>query len=181
MPLRLLALPELRSCELHGSRDADACVQIDAASFQGAPQLQNLCLDFFWRLEMQDGSLAQLDALTSLTVIGCALKKMPTDVASLSHTLCVLDLSNNEDLQIDSVASEWIIQCSRLTNLGLCKPDMIGSSWGELVDDGWESIEQHMDYVGYTPSLWTSESVKQLVLLPSAFHMRHGRYLKITS
>ena len=175
--LRLSALPELRSCQLLGSETLGGYIQLNPASFQGAPRLQHLYLDSIWALDLQDGSLAPLNALTSLTMTNCAIKKVPTDVASFADTLCELDLGGNEDLQLDSAAAARIVQCSRLRTLGLRKPDI--SAWGEHICGGWESFEEHMDDVGYTPSLWSPESTRQLVLLPSAFHMRHGRYLQI--
>ena len=173
-PLRLHALPELRSCELVGSALADACVRIDPVSFRGVPQLQNLYLDNVWELDLQDGSLAQLNALTSLSIVNCALKKVPADMASSADTLCQLDLSSNGDLQIDSAASACIVQCRKLRLLSLWKPDI--HEWGDFYDD---AFEQHMDHVGYAPSLWSAESVRQLALLPCTFLKRHGRDLNL--
>jgi len=172
--LRLHVLPELRSCELVGSAFADGCVRIDPVSFRGVPQLENLYLDNLWDLDLQDGSLAQLTALTSLSMVNCALKKVPADVVLFAGTLCQLDLSSNEDLQVDSAASACIVQCRNLRLLSLWKPDI--HEWADYYDDGFE---QQMARVGYAPSLWSSESVRQLALLPCTFLKQHGRDLNL--
>ena len=174
--LRLSALPELRSCELLGSEHLGGHIVIDAATFCGAPQLKNLCTDTLWELDLQDGSLAHLGALTSLALINCGLLKVPADVAPLRHTLCELDLSDNEHLQIDDAAMACIVQCSRLSMLSICKPDIY--AWAGYFYENWESVVRHMHGLHYAPSLWSSESVRYLVQLPSAFRTQHGRDLR---
>ncbi len=177
-PLQLNGLPELRSCDLLGDDEGETAmnIRIDAESFNGAPQLQSLCVSSDWTLQLQDGSLAQLTALTSLRLNWCGLRSVPADIAWLSKTLCELNLIMNYNLQLDKAAVARIVQCSRLQKLSLHQPDF--SLWQDTVGNSWQSLMQQMHQI---PSLWSSESVSQLVLLPSAFHMRHGRYLQIIS
>ena len=174
--LQLNGLPELRSCVLDGDDEGETPMnlRIDAGSFSGAPQLRSLSVSSEWTLQLQDRSLAQLTALTSLRLNWCGLQSVPADVASLSATLCELNVSMNHNLQLDEAAVACIVQCSRLQKLSLYQSDF--SLWQDTVGANWQSLRQKMHKI---PCLWSSESVKQLVLLPSAFHMRHGRYLQI--
>ena len=66
--LRLSGLPQLRKCELYGQPNSPLAMDIDAASFQGAPQLQSLGVYNDPELELQDDSLRQLTSLTSLVL-----------------------------------------------------------------------------------------------------------------
>ena len=151
-PLRLAGLPELRSCHITGIRAAALNMDIDDASFQAVPQLQALTLRNVDQLQLPSGSLAQLTALTALTLIDCGLDGVPADLALLSGTLSVLDVSGNEDLQVDSAAIANILACNQLRTFGCYKP----------VTQDYES-----------------DTLMHLVRLPMAFFKRHGRELDV--
>ena len=165
--LQLSGMPELRTFELLGDGEGPSNLQIDTESFAGAPQLQCLDLSCDPALHLQDGNLTQLTALTSLRLVDCGLRSVPADVASLSDTLCELFFDCNDSLQIDKAAVACIIQCSRLTRLTLDKQNI--EAWEDQLDDCWESIEAQMNTTNCIPSLWSSDSVRNLVQLPSAF------------
>jgi len=175
--LRLVGLPALRTCQLIGQPDVPMKVCIDAASFEGAPQLQSLRLYFDAALQLQRGSFQQLNALTSLTVVGCGLRSVPAEVASLSATLCVLDLSCNDQLQIDAAAVATVLCCTRLQTLGLYKPEV--SRWHHRLPSAWQRIEQHIQREGYAPAQYSPESLmhRGLLHLADAFRAQHGRGL----
>lgn len=176
--LRLTDLPELRSCTLSGEPTLPLNLRVDAASFQGVPQLQNLDLHSDSALNLQHGCLAPLTALTALTLTKCGLQTVPAEVASLSRTLRVLDLSYNGRLQISDDAVSTILHCSRLTTLGLHKPDI--EEWkNKLHGAVWQGVELHMAEEGYTPAQFSLESLSHLVQLPSAFRRRHHRNLTL--
>ena len=176
--LRLSGLPELRSCAIVGEADLPLSIRVDDASFQGAPQLQSLHLHFDARFQLQQGALAQLTVLTSLTLMGCGLRSVPADVASLGATLCELDLSYNDRLQIDGAAVESILCCSRLTTLNLHKSDI--AEWQNELDDVWERVEEHIAQEGYTPAQFSMASIMHLLQLQPAFRSRHGRDLDVS-
>ena len=120
--LRLEGLPRLRSFQLRGEPEyGTLSMSIDAASFKGAPQLELLHLQDDADLELQDGCLQQLTALTALKLIACDFGEIPTEVASVSMTLCVLNLSLNDHLQLDDAAVKTVLTCSALQKLGLHK------------------------------------------------------------
>jgi len=177
--LRLVGLPELQSCTLKNSDGLPAHICIDAASFHGVPKLQALHIRFDEALQLQDGCLQQLTALTALSLKGCGLRTVPDSIAALSATLCVLDLSENDDLQIDAAGAERLLACSQLQALGLYKEDM--SIWIDsiLMTDARRDFRQLIDQRGYVPAQFSAESVAHLVRLPSAFQMRHGRNLVV--
>ena len=112
--LRLVGLPKLQSLQLIGERYLPLNMRIDAASFQGAPMLEELYLAMDEGLELQPGSLVQLSALAALAMVGCGLRTVPEDVAFLCATLRRLDLSSNESLQIDDAGLASILHCSHL-------------------------------------------------------------------
>ena len=171
--LRLRGLPELRTCVLLGhARRSDLHIRIDAASFDGAPQLQELHVEYDDELQLSDGSFEHLTALTKLTLADCRLKCVPAGVASLSATLCVLDLSRNDPLQLDDAAVTNIVECSRLTTLSLCKEEV--TAWTDSID-----VDRDPKREGYAPSPWDLWSVSCLMQLPSAFRQQHGRDLDI--
>jgi len=146
--LRLRGLPELRTCVLLGhARRSDLHIQIDAASFKGAPKLQQLHVEYDDELRLSDGSLERLTALTKLTLADCRLKSVPADVASLSATLSVLDLSRNDPLQLDAETVTNIVQCSRLTTLSLVKEEVL--AWTDSID-----VERDPHEEGYAPAPW---------------------------
>ncbi len=166
--LRLVDLRELRSCTLRGFTGRPANICLDATSFQGAPKLQDL--------QLQDGSLQQLTALTALSLSGCGLRSVPAGVASFSATLCVLDLSDNGPLQVDAAAVDSLCGCSQLQILGLYKNDIL--EWKDVLGHAaWPVVQRQMDQQGYVPAQFSSESVVQLMRLPSVFRERHGRDL----
>jgi len=177
--LQLIGLPALRTFQLHGVKAMLPAVNIDSTSFEGAPQLQDLRLQSVEPLQLRAGSLQQLTALTALTLSGCGLRSVPADLAAaLGPTLCVLDLSFNDQLQIDSTALACIVQCSRLQTLGLFKPSI--NVWeGRLSNDVWQGVAQHIGQEGYVPAQFSCESLAQLVRLPSVFRKRHGRDLSL--
>ncbi len=150
--LQLAGLPELRSCYITGIRPGALDINIDDTSFQAVPQLQALTLRNADEVQLQPGSLAQLTALTALRLIDCGLDGLPADVASLSGTLSVLDVSDNIDLELDGAAVASILACSRLRTFGCYK----------------QSTE---DY--------ESDTLMHLVRLPMAFFKRHGRELDV--
>ena len=122
-------------------------MEVDAASFQGAPQLQTLHLQDDEGLLLSPGCFHQLTALTALHLICCDLRSIP-DLASVATTLCVLDLSLNDKLQLSHVAAATILQCSRLEEFG-----MYGSASLDI------------------------ETVEHVVELLVAFPEKHGRNL----
>ncbi len=177
--LQLVGLPELRSFQLYGVKAMPPAVNIDATSFGGTPRLQALRLESVEPLQLREGSLQELTTLTALTLCGCGLRSVPADLATaLGPTLCVLDLSYNDQLQIDSTALACIVQCSRLKTLGLFKPSI--NVWeGRLSNDVWQGVAQHIGQEGYVPAQFSCESLAQLVRLPSVFRKRHGRDLSL--
>ena len=175
--LRLRGLPKLRVCKIVGHYKQSANMRIDAVSFQELPQLQSLQLGSDETLRLQRGSLAHMTGLTSLRLTACGRRTVPPDVLFLSASLCELDLSDNDCLQSHGAALARILQCSRLRALSLGKPDM--DSWKHKLGDIWDEFDSHLLDVDFTPSLWSSESVANLVQLPSAFRMRHGRDLTL--
>ena len=177
--LRLIGLPELRSCTLNNSGGLPAHICIDSTSFHGVRKLQALRVRFDEALQLQAGCLQQLTALTALSLNGCGLRTVPDSIAALSATLCVLDLSENDDLQIDAAGAERLLQCGQLQALGMYKEDM--SIWIEsiLMTDGRRDFRQLIDQRGYVPAQFSPESVAQLVRLPSASRTRHGRSLDV--
>ena len=176
--LRLEGLPELRTLTLNGIIGVPANMIVNAASFRGAPKLQALRLRSDAGLEMQAGSLQQLTALTALTLEDCGLRSVPADLASLSATLCVLDLSNNDHLQVEAATVDSICGCSQLRTLALYKRDI--SEWqDDLAHSAWREIRRHTGETGYIPAQFSSESLAQLVRLPSAFRKQHGRDLDV--
>jgi len=184
--LRLNGLPELRTCELFGDNgppNMQLAMRIDAASFQGAPQLQSFSVCCDEALQLQDSSLRQLTSLTSLTLRGCGLQSVPAEAVALSNTLSLLNLSNNSRLQIDGAALATILQFGRLRSLSLYKS--VFNTWDEkLLEDGawrsaWGRVERHMEEEGYTPSQFSLDSWRVLMQLPSAYSKRHGRELDL--
>ena len=175
--LRLSGLPELRSCAIIGEAQLPLHMRIDDASFRGAPQLQSLHLHFDAAFQLQQGALAPLTNLTSLTLMGCGLRSVPADVASLGATLCELDLSHNDRLQIDGAAVASILCCSRLRMLNLHKPDI--DEWQYELDDVWQRVEEHIAKEGYTPSQFSMASMMHLLRLQPAFRAQHGRDLDL--
>ena len=174
--LRLVGLPELRSCTLENIVGLPANIRIDATSFHGAPKLQALHLRFDEALQLQDGCLQQLTAVTALSLESCGLRSVPAGIASLSATLRTLDLSDNDHLQIDAAAVDSICECSQLQILSLYKGDLL--EWGDdLGTTALDEVQQQIDKRGYVPSQFSSESVAQLMHLPIAFRRRHGRDL----
>ncbi len=133
--LRLVGLPELRSCELSGQPNGAMNISIDAACIAGAPRLQSLRLHFDKTLRLRPGSLQQLTALTSLSLLECGLRSVPAEVASLSATLRVLDLSHNARLQFDVASVVTILRCGRLEKLGVYKPDI--GVWNDMPPAVW--------------------------------------------
>ncbi len=131
--LRLVGLPELRTCILLGhARRSELHVRIDAASFEGAPKLQELHVEYDDHLQLSDGCFEHLTALTKLTLADCRLNCVSADVTSVSGTLCVLDLSRNDPLQLDVETVTDIVQRSRLTSLILCKEEVL--AWTDSID-----------------------------------------------
>ena len=173
--LRLSGLPQLQSCDLAGHPKLPLNMRIDATSFQGCPRLESLRVSSDEAFHLQHDSLAQLTALTSLTLVSCGLRKVP-DVASVSATLQKLILSKNDCMQLDSDAMAGILQCSQLRTLDLCKHD-IRERWQDKVGDVWPAVAAHTNQEGYTPSQWSSESVMNIAHLPAAFYRRHKRFL----
>ncbi len=173
--LRLIGLPALRCCQLRGGLCSP--LRTDAATFQGAPQLQSLRVDRFEDFQLHHESLRQLTGLTSLTIEGSALRSMPAAlVASPSATLRVLDLSYNDRLQVDAAAVAAILQCSRLTTLGLYKPGVV--KW-HVRPDVWEPLARHHEEKGYTKAHYSVESLRHMMQLPLAFHKQHARDLMV--
>ena len=180
--LRLGRLPELRSCQLRDGlwlrQKPPLGLCIDAASFRGAPQLQSLRIRGDAGLQLRDSTLEQLTRLTSLTFEWCGLRSVPPGVAALGASLRVLDLYGSGPLQLDEAGVAAILQCSRLTTLGLNKPDI--KQWQyKLGQTAWQPIAQHMEQDGYTPAQYSMDSIWHLMRLPSAFRERHGRGLTV--
>ena len=150
--LRLEGLPQLRSCQLRGEPEYGTLgMSIDAASFIGAPQLELLHLQDDEELQLHDGCLQRLTALTALKLIACDFEEIPPVVASLSMTLCVLDMSLNDHLQLDDATVGTVLGCSRLQKLGLHK-------------DG---------------ASFDMESMASIVRLQRVFRQEHGQDLEI--
>ena len=176
--LRFGGLPALRSCELVGDSDAPLHMRIDAASFQGAPLLQRLSLHHEEGLQLQPGSLAQLAALTSLTLSDCGLQTVPVDLASLNATLCELDLSHNARLQIDGAAVAAVMSCSRLRTLSLFRR-MHSRYPYELANATWRDVEQNIGQQDYSPAQFSQETLSHMLQMPSDFYKRYGRDLTV--
>ena len=174
--LRLVELPKLQSLVLVGESELPLSMQSDAASFQGAPMLRELWLAYDEGLELQPGSLKQLSALTALTITGCGLRTVPEDVALLSATLRRLDLSSNDRLQLDDRGLASILRCSHLDCLHLYKSDL--EYWRYDLQDVWHRVQEQISREGYTPVQFSSESLRNLMKLPYAFHRCHGRELR---
>ena len=130
----------------------------------GAPQLQTLRMSFFDGLQLQPGSMHQLTALTSLALVSCGLQSVPADVALLSTTLRVLDLSGNDDLQIDDVAVDSIVSCSCLRVFGLLKAT---HPWDIACRQVWDQLEGRR--LAYTPAQLSMPSVTQLLNMSNVF------------
>jgi len=176
--LRLVGLPELRSCLLTNEPKVPMNLRIDAESFAEVPKLQKLQMCFDDALHLQPGSLHQLTALTSLTLAGCGLLSVPPDVARLSATLRVLDINRNDQLHLDASDAAIILSCGRLRVLGLYKPDML--DWKSRVDEeAWEALEVHMEGEGYTPAQFSIQSLVQLLPISNAFWAQHGHALPV--
>jgi len=174
--LRLVGLPELRSCQLRGGWPSP-CLRIDSASFKGARQLQSLSVRRFPECQLQHDSLGQLTGLTFLTISGCMLRSVPAAlVASLSATLCILDLSFNDCLQLDGAAVAAVLQCNQLTPLGLYKP---GAGKWHFHPDVREALARHHEEEGYTKAHYSVESVRHMMQLPLAFYKTHARDLMV--
>jgi len=173
--LRLCGLPQLQSCDLAGHPELPLNMRIDASSFQGCPQLESLRVSSDEAFHLQHDSLAQLSALTSLTLVRCGLRKVP-DVVPLSATLRELILPWNDCLQLDSDAVASVLQCSQLRILDLCKQD-ISERWPDKIGAVWPAVASHMSQDGFTPSQWSSQSVMNIARLPTAFRRRHKRFL----
>ena len=123
--LRLGRPPELLSCALQGdAQGPELSMRIDASTFQGAPKLRDFHLVFGEDMDLQPRGHEQLTALTELSLSACGLQCVPAGVASLSATLRVLDLSDNDRLQLDDAAVSTFIQCSLLTKLSLAKTEL---------------------------------------------------------
>ena len=120
---------------------------------------------------MQHECLQQLTALTQLTVMGCGLLSVPADVAFSCATLCELDLSRNEQLQIDDNAVDATLSCRQLKVLGLHMPDPVG--WLEAL---WQLNKPPEADI---PTKWSTQNSTRLQHISDAFSMRHGRPLKI--
>ena len=173
---------QLRSFHLEATKATKAmpaAVVVDATSFRGPPKLRDLrlrCVNV--PLGLQDGSLEQLTALTALGLRGCGLQRVPDGVASLSPTLCVLDLSDNGRLKVDAAPMAMIPKCSKLRTLALYKSNI--REWKGKVDGAvWQGISMHTDREGYVPAQFSSDSLTQLLRLPSSFRKRHNRDLDI--
>ncbi len=150
---------------------------VDGASFAGAPRLQSLCLQWDDIMVLQNGCLQQLTAVTSLSLVGCGLRSIPADVAALSATLCVLDLSRNDNLQLDNAGVATILCCSRLKTFALYKPGI--SEWEDRLGLSWRRIEQHILREGYIPVQFSEQSLTNLLRLSSLFRAQHSRELDI--
>ena len=122
--LQLGSLPELRACIPVGEGKWPLNLRINPTSLEGAPQLQSLHLYDDEGLQMQQRSLVQLTVLTDLALVECGLRSVPSDVASLSATLHVLDLGGSGRLQVDGAAVASILACSELRTLGLYNLDI---------------------------------------------------------
>ena len=138
-------------------------------ALQGAPQLHSL--DVWWdrALHLQQGSFQQLTALTSLKLVRCGLQSVPADIIALSATLCEVDLTINDRLQIDGAAVARIVACSRLRTLDVSKWE-ITAQWAE----------EYKEQDGYVPAAFSTMTVSYLIKLPLAFHKRHRRALNVS-
>ena len=172
--LRLSGLPELRSCIIMTDHKMPLSMRIDATSFQGAPQLRDLYIDGDERLQLQNGNLEQLSALTSLALVQCGLRSVPASIACLS-ALRELNLNDNPRMQIDGAAVASILQCSSLRAIGLHKPDI--NTWEDSLGPAWQQVERHMAQEGFVPAQYSLNSLQNLVDLPYAFRKRHDRDL----
>lgn len=171
--LRLGDLPELRSCVLTGHPEMPVLkLCIDAASFSGAPELEELHLQYDRSLKLQPGSLNQLTGLTKLALLECGLQTVPSVVTALCSTLFVLDLSGNDSLQLDDAGVKIIVACSQLRTLSMCKHEV--REWEDCF-----GLKRKRQERGYGPSPWSLRSVLHLTQLPSAFCKRYGQSLDL--
>ncbi len=156
--LRLSGLPALRSCEMVSGPDTVLHIRCDAAGFREVPQLRSLEISNDEALELQSRSLARLTALTSLTLQGCGLRSVPADMAALSGTLCELDLSCNDPMQVDEAAVAGFVQCGQLSCLRLSKADILFRWRSKLARNEWQPVERLMDEEGYRPARWSEKA-----------------------
>ena len=175
--LRVVGLPELRALELRGEPHVPLNMRIDPSSFEGAPQLQSLHVHTDEALQLEPGSLSQLTALTSLKLTRCGLRSVPADVASLSATLCELDLSSNS-IPVDGSVIASVLECGRLSTLALRSTSVY--YWkDELGGDVRHRVTRQMERQGFFPVQLSLDSLQRLMQLPMTFYKRHGRELHV--
>ena len=175
--LQLSGLPQLQSLTLRGGDPSMPLnLHIDAMSFHAVPQLRRLRVENDSGLQLQHGSFNRLSALKKLGLKGCGLTSLPDDIASISATLRGLDLSYN-CIQISGADVAMMLQCSNLQALDLHRPDI--SKWEGSLGPAWHPVEQHVAREGYIPVQLSADSVEQLIHLPDAFRVRHGRPLHV--
>ncbi len=129
-------------------------------------------------LHFEPGSLSQLTALTSLKVLRCGLWSFPAaDVASLSATLVELDLSGNS-IDINDAAVASILQCSRLSTLGLRSVNVYACE-DKLGGDVRHRVMEQLIEQGFYAVQLSVDTLKHLMQLPVPFYQRHGRELHV--
>ena len=119
--LRLVGVPNLVECHLFGDHTSTAFV-VDSTSFTGCTGLQHLTLHHHRALSLQSGCFDVLSALTSLTLTDCGLSDVPSVIAPLT-ALRSLDLSQNEQLQVDSSAVSLLCSLRKLRSLNVAKSE----------------------------------------------------------
>ena len=118
--LQLAGLTNLEECHLFGDGRSSAEFWMDMASFAGCERLGELTLHHHAPLSLLPGCLAALSALTSLTLTDCCLRGLPHDVAPLT-ALQYLDLSCNENMDIDAAATAALSELKQLRILDVAK------------------------------------------------------------
>jgi len=93
---------------------------VDATTFAGCLQLEELSLHHLRNLSLQEGCFSALPALSTLTLTNCNLQAVPIDIAPLT-ALSLLDLSLNEQLDIDEVGLNTLRTLKKLRVLDVAK------------------------------------------------------------
>lgn len=155
--LALGALPALVTCELCWITCDSHLMHVTAASFSGAQGITQLTLKFHNELQLEPLCFSTLGMLANISLRGCGLTAVPTALAGVQRTLQLLNLSSNNELQIDQAGFDTLLALSVLTELNLSKPESFPqiNSTRELL----------------YPSMWTGESVRFM----SQFHSEWQR------
>jgi len=117
--LSLSGLPNLIICQLFWQAGS-ASIGIDSTSFHGCTRLEELTVFDQRGLSLQPECFHATCALTSLTLRDCGLLAVPTALAPLV-SLRSLDISRNDDLQVDEAGASLLRALKKLRTLDVAK------------------------------------------------------------